>query len=144
MNKIAWAAGYLEGEGCFTPNRARGGVLIQVQAASAYVEPLELLVEIFPGTTLHGPYRRNEKDLKRSPLAKPRYCWAARGATALDVIQCVLPLMSEKRRSEINRALLERLDWERVADDRRVAGQTSGGQTKLLILNTPLQDSLLT
>jgi hypothetical protein len=90
IRDLAWAAGFLEGEGCFAhdPKFSRSMVAaVQVQA-----EPLYRLAVLFGG---HVKSRNNK--------AGKFYAWNIYGARARGVSLTLYPMMSPKRQAAIRR-----------------------------------------
>lgn len=90
----AWAAGFLEGEGTFSPmsgsdKRAR------VSANQKEIEPLERLLRLFGG--------RIYFITKGRPTAI--HLWMLRGERARVFLTRLLPMMCSRRQGQINKAL---------------------------------------
>lgn len=83
---IAWAAGFLEGEGSFTATSSPIVTATQVNR-----EPLERLQEIFGGSIKY-----------HASQAHPAYYWRACGNRARTVMDAVYELLSQRRRSQID------------------------------------------
>jgi hypothetical protein len=88
---LAWAAGFLEGEGCFTRRHCR------VVAVQVNQRPLKLLQEWFGGSV----YERHDHRPTRSIC----WHWAIFGSRARGVMLTLFPLVSQKRQQEILRSL---------------------------------------
>lgn len=90
---IAWAAGIIEGEGCFTRNSV-GSPLVQVQMNDRDV--IERLCNLF-GTKMGGPYGPygNEK------ATKPRYRFYTAGPRAIGIMFTLFTFMGQRRRDRI-------------------------------------------
>lgn len=54
---LAWAAGFLEGEGSFSVNTTGNSKIPTVQAAQVQEEPIDRLLKIFPFGRKYGPYQ---------------------------------------------------------------------------------------
>jgi hypothetical protein len=96
---LVWAAGFLEGEGCFytarkNPNGASGGVT----AAQVQRWPLDKLRGIFGGSIA---LRR------RQPPANDAWYWGLYGRDAVGLMMTLYGLLSPKRQAQI-RAFLPR------------------------------------
>jgi hypothetical protein len=89
---IAWAAGFLEGEGSFE----RTGSSHRVRAGQVQREPLERLQAMFGGAIKPQVRRRSHQQA---------FMWNVGGANARGVAMTVYTLVSEFRRSQI-RAML--------------------------------------
>jgi hypothetical protein len=97
---IAWAAGFLEGEGSFynSSHRTRpGSVATYVTAYQNNPEPLERMLSFFGGA-LHQRAPR-----PRSP--NPVWVWRASGSRARGICMTLFSLMSGKRKKQIREAL---------------------------------------
>lgn len=97
--EIYWAAGFIEGEGCFGCFKRPSDkyVNVSVVAANCDLEPLRKLQSLFGGN-IHkksmGPRNR------RQP-----YAWGVYGARALGVMQTLYALMSPRRQEKIESIL---------------------------------------
>jgi hypothetical protein len=97
-SSLAWAAGFLEGEGCF--RRSGGGKqgrTERVVCAQVNLEPLLKMQEMFGGSTCqYGPYAANKQ---------PFWNWTITGSRARGVMMTMYPFLSEKKRSDIRSSL---------------------------------------
>ena len=93
LTKIAWAAGFMDGEGyigitrCLDRRTGRLYYRVQVDVGQVHREPIALFQELFGGTIGH---RTNKK----------QGCWNWRkfGKEACEVIRILLPYLVVKRR----------------------------------------------
>lgn len=95
--EVAWAAGFLEGEGSF---QRRAGMSLRVQATQATTEPLLRLQKLFGG--------RIRKEARRHPSVlskKTIFRWTAYGILAEQVMQSVHPWLSARRKEQIDKCL---------------------------------------
>ena len=96
---LYWAAGFLEGEGCFgskiTANPQHAS--IAAQASQVNREPLEWLQEIFGGSIRSYPSGR--------PRQSPHYTWRVCGARARGVVFTLFSLLSKKRQTQVRCSL---------------------------------------
>lgn len=95
---LGWVTGWLEGEGSF-------GIytnLPRISAQSTDKDVLDMLVLLIGGTT-NGPYQRQGK---RYINSKPYYSWHLDDVVALEVMNSIYPLMSQRRREQINKVFL--------------------------------------
>ena len=99
---VAWAAGFLEGEGCFfagtkgkstAPTRVMG-----VQAAQVQKWPLEILSRLFGG---------NVKDRIGKGKQRDYHHWGLYGPRAAGLTMTLYTFLSPKRQAEIAKALRE-------------------------------------
>lgn len=84
---ILWAAGFLEGDGCFI---LRKGRYIAVQAAQVNPEPIADLVVWFNGTISH---------------ANGIYLWRLSRHNAAALMMTLYSFMSERRKEQIRKCL---------------------------------------
>lgn len=89
-----WAAGFLEGEGCFTPCKGRP----RINAAQVQREPLDRLQRLFGGTI-----RLVRRD---NPKWNDCHIWNLH-IGAEDVSLLLYPLLSSRRQAQIDKALAE-------------------------------------
>ena len=91
----AWAAGFIDGEGCITLHRnTLNGYVLRLQVSSSTIEPLERLKEIFGGR-LNGPYA-NKGRYKDSYNRKPMWVWNNCGENAQAALRLIRPYMACK------------------------------------------------
>jgi hypothetical protein len=83
--ELAYFAGYLEGEGCFTVNSRSPRVCV----GTTYPGAILRLHEAFGGGTSDRP--RNE------PRCRPQFEWYIYGQKAIDVCKQLMPYLDEKR-----------------------------------------------
>jgi|SRR5579872_2648762 len=88
---VAWAAGFLEGEGTFRFTKSRS---VCVSAPQKGTECLLRLQKLFGGS-IYGPYTETH----RIPQ------WQLTGNKAVGVMMTVYSFMSEKRKGEIKKAI---------------------------------------
>ena len=87
--RIAWAAGFLEGEGSIFITNGRGrGKVLRISAAQVDPAPIEELNRLFGG----GVFRAKGRDGRRD-----HYRWYASNRRAADVLRAILPYMVSKR-----------------------------------------------
>lgn len=104
---LAWAAGFLEGEGSFRVGRStknkRIYKVLDVSAVQVEREPLEKMLSIFPFGKIYGPYTHSGKGTRL-----PHYRFVAnRFERAQAVIAAVWPWLSTKRKAQCKAALTE-------------------------------------
>lgn len=95
---VAWAAGFLEGEGSFMSWRGKP----RIKVSQVNREPLEQLQTLFDGPICldGGPARK-----KANPRRQEMWYWSLSGPRAEAVMRAVYPYMSQKRRDQIDLAL---------------------------------------
>lgn len=93
IRDLEWAAGFLEGEGCFR----RSKTTETIDAAQVNPEPLQRIQRIFGGRIWHRkPQQEN---------ASPADMWYVAGPRARGVMFTLYALLTAKRRAQIRRAL---------------------------------------
>jgi hypothetical protein len=92
--RVAWAAGIFEGEGCVTDVNGRFALLVK-NTDEWVIRRFHGIVEV---GTVYGPYRNSEADGHRR---KPFWTWSAYEEDALDAMQMLAPWLSKRR---LNRA----------------------------------------
>lgn len=91
VSDFAWAAGFIDGEGCISIYRTKGDYYyIQLIVACTVREPLEKLESIFGGqqVVMNKPQRGRRK---------ASYQWKVMGRAAGEVIEILLPYLTVKR-----------------------------------------------
>ncbi|SRR5258706_3825562 len=91
--EVAWAAGFIEGEGSFKLQVK----CPRVSAGQVNKEPLLILQAIFGGSL------KQYKNAK--PSWSPLWYWYVNGARAREVIATILPWLSQKRKQQARRIL---------------------------------------
>lgn len=94
--QIAWAAGILEGEGCFTEHSGHPYILVDMTDKDV----IEKLLSVFPTGTMRGPYLHHKR-----PQYKPRWRFDAFGTKAVPIMLKVLPYMCSRRTDKIKQLL---------------------------------------
>ena len=87
----AWTAGFLEGEGCFSPDSGRDK-RARVSANQKEIEPLERLLKLFGGRI----YKYKTRNI---------YLWMLRGERARAMLTILLPMMCSRRQGQIMKTL---------------------------------------
>jgi len=92
----AWAAGYIDGEGCihvaFARNRGYTHQSLRLVVTSTVVEPLYRLQRLYEGC-VSGPLQRGKY--------RPQWRWTTTGSKALRALAQMLPYLSVKRAEAI-------------------------------------------
>jgi hypothetical protein len=96
---LSWAAGFLEGEGCF---KIGGWHTQQVGASQVNREPLEKLHRMFGGK-IHPYASKNVRE--NGYNRKSGYSWIVSGMRARGVMMTLFSFLSQKRKGSIRRAL---------------------------------------
>ena len=94
---LAWAAGFLEGEGSFRPTSNNGA---EVKAVQVELEPLYRLLALFGGRIQPRNAGRNSP-----PTWKQSHVWIAYGARARGIAMTLYVMMSRRRQTQIRRLL---------------------------------------
>lgn len=86
---VAWAAGFLEGEGHINVQLRKGKSFIGVSVAQVYRSPLDRMQELFGGKVYgpYGPYSTNKQAY---------YQWTAYNDEAVSAIDEMLPYLLRK------------------------------------------------
>lgn len=120
--EIAWAAGFIEGEGSF------GYPSPKVTAAQVQREPIDRLQRIFGG--------KISQRTTRGFSGKKIWIWALSSHRSVEVMMTIYVLMSPKRRGEIERTLFAwksaRL-FRRTGADVCARGHSLTGYNALLV-----------
>jgi hypothetical protein len=110
---LAWAAGFMEGEGTFYCNLQKGKkawykpqAAISIRAVQVEKEPLEKLAQIFPFGRIYGPYRSSGNKQEHYQFA----IHSIEGGQAM--IAALWPWLSQKRRAQAKKALLMSLETQ--------------------------------
>lgn len=91
---VAWAAGLIEGEGCFTIHSKKHPYLLVDMCDKDVIDKLH---KIFPCGTVRGPYHNKNK-----PNHKPRWRFDAFGPKCRNIVLEVYPYMCARRRARID------------------------------------------
>lgn len=94
---IAWAAGLIEGEGCFTLHSKYHPYFLLDMCD---LDVLQKFQSIFPEASLRGPYYHKDR-----PTQKARWRVDAFGPKCITIMTSVLPYMGLRRREKINELL---------------------------------------
>jgi hypothetical protein len=98
LYNIAWAAGLIEGEGCFTwHSEGKHPYFLMDMTDRDVLEKFQL---VFPFVNLRGPYTHKNK-----PLNKPRWRVDAFGSKAIQIMEAILPYMGKRRTCKIKEFL---------------------------------------
>lgn len=89
MSKIAWAAGFVDGEGCIQIVPHRNSHRLRLQVVSTTHAPLAKLQASFGGY-LNGPYQGK-------PPRRPYWQWALDDDRAKAALRAMLPHLTVKR-----------------------------------------------
>ncbi len=92
VRDIAWAAGFIEGEGHFRPRS-------QVTAVQVDMEPLARLASLFGGSIVPHTREENKHGWQAS------WTWRASGARARGIALTLFPLLSARRQAQIRRMI---------------------------------------
>lgn len=98
---IAWAAGFLEGEGSFG-RYSRGNSCLRIRASQVELEPLERLQKLFGGHINSLPVRHpNGRIEKCQPISE----WFLSGHRAAALMMTIYKFMSPRRQNKIKELL---------------------------------------
>jgi hypothetical protein len=90
QERLAWAAGIFEGEGCVTEVNGRFALLVS-NTDQWVVRRFDSIIEC---GQVYGPYRNSEADGHRR---KPFWTWSAFEEDAFDAFQSMSPWLSNRR-----------------------------------------------
>lgn len=94
---IAWAAGLIEGEGCFTLHSKKHPYLL---IDMCDLDIIQKLYNIFPFGNVRGPYTN-----KKKPEHKPRWRFDAYGPKCRHIMMHVYPYLGSRRKAKIDELL---------------------------------------
>lgn len=102
MSDFDWAVGFIEGEGSFYANGRRGGGTPTPVAKATQInkEPLDRLISMFGGSLCEDK-RQRDGDGKLH-----QWEWRLTGKRAVEFSHAVYPVMSSRRREQIDRVLI--------------------------------------
>src|SRR3990167_5635725 len=92
IRELAWAAGFLEGEGSFVSH----GAGLTVSAVQVELDPVLRLRDLFGGKIKQYHHRQRT-------MGRPYYKWTIHGSHAIGVALTMFTFMSSKRRGQIGR-----------------------------------------
>lgn len=94
---VAWAAGIIEGEGCFTLHSKNHPYFLLDMCDKDVIEKFHT---VFPFGNIRGPYTNSKK-----PNHKPRWRYDAFGSKARHIMITVFPYMCQRRKEKINKLM---------------------------------------
>jgi hypothetical protein len=94
LKELYWAAGFLEGEGCFSTHRS-----VCIAASQVTLEPLQRLQALLGGG-VRGPY-----SFKTAHKSQPIWCWTLSGARGIAAVMSLYSLMSARRQTAIRKQI---------------------------------------
>jgi hypothetical protein len=95
---LAWAAGFVDGEGCFS----RAGPTAHVTASQTQLESLNILWNVLGTGTLKGPCEKSTAAMKR----KPQWIFYAYGDDVQAIYELIDPWLGAYRRGQARKVLL--------------------------------------
>ena len=95
---LHWAAGFIEGEGCFDKSNGSGRVSVN----QVNQEPIDKLLALFGGAAKY--YHKRRGTIHKSQPS-PIWNWYASGSRARGIMLTLYSLMSAKRKEQIRNAL---------------------------------------
>ena len=96
LQDIAWAAGFIEGEGTFS-RRCRGNISMTVSVGQVNKEPVQRMLDLFGGSL--------KMYTRKPPNAPEFWTWTAHGARGRGIALTVYPFLSGKRQSRVRHVL---------------------------------------
>ncbi len=97
---VAWAAGLIEGEGCFTWHTDGRHPYFLMDMTDKDV--LVNFQTVFPHVNLRGPYKHKNK-----PNHKDRFRVDAFGPKAIEIMKAIYPYMGARRKAKIDEFLIK-------------------------------------
>ncbi len=95
---MAWAAGFVAGEGSFGYHAPKGqAAMLQLTVCQVRREPLDRLAGVAGSGVVNGPYART------SPKHSPIHQWRLYGETACAFAERLRPYLSAPKREQIER-----------------------------------------
>lgn len=105
---LAWAAGFMEGEGTFRFNQSGTKTQsLRIQVCQVARETLDRLVTILGCGKVYGPYGPYKG------VRQKYHVYSVAGDCARDIMRVLLPMMSERRKSQISEALLKESTYKK-------------------------------
>lgn len=106
VSEIAWAAGFIDGEGCFSlayRNVKGRNPHFRLSVTQSDRRPLDKLAAIAGHGNVHGPYKYASRSLSK----KSTYTWTLTGPWALSFYKSLKPYLCEPKKEQVARVLLE-------------------------------------
>lgn len=101
---LHWTAGFLEGEGSFFLNARKPGYgrsFATVKAVQVDRECIDKLRSLYGGSV------QLDKKVRSTSQGQPLFEWRMTGERAVDLMERLRPLMSSRRRAQIDKVLDE-------------------------------------
>ena len=98
LRDLAWAAGFIEGEGCIIRTCKVGLGSEKINAVQKTPEPLERLQAMFGGAIKPKPGGAFKPE-------SPCFVWEACGPRARGIMLTLYPMMTARRQEQIRKAL---------------------------------------
>jgi hypothetical protein len=108
--ELAWAAGLIEGEGCFTLHKGKT-LHPYVLVDSTDEDVIDRLKHVFPFGNKRGPYKSKKES------HKDRFRFDAYGPKARNIMHHVYPLMCSRRKARIDYIMETTIDSPFVTND---------------------------
>jgi hypothetical protein len=130
--ELGWAAGILDGEGCiglWPDSRRPYSARMSVYIANTDERMLLEFQRLFGGTVTPRKTAAMGAGFKRVPIIKPQWVWQAHGASAIPVLEAVLPyLICKKEKAElclawgktITHSPGKRIQWPRLSEEHKM------------------------
>ncbi len=121
---LAWAAGFLDGEGSvrirrtWSKSTARKVYSVSLSAVQVEREPLERLVQLFGGTI-----NPKQQIRARRTNSMPYWSWMVTGFRAVDALSGMLPDLTTKRERAVLAIEFQRLTGPKRSGARRLSDQ---------------------
>ena len=92
---LAWAAGFIDGDGCFSSSHS-GGCVLQIGQSNPLPHPPSVLIRMEAGFggSLVGPYYS-------TPNRMPQYSWSVQGFSRVQaILAAIWPWLGEVKRNQ--------------------------------------------
>lgn len=111
--ELAWAAGFIDGDGCFSILKGPKYWYFRLTVGQADPRPLQRLTIATSLGKVKGPYNRSLGRVVQSNTSA--YNWTLTGQPALQAYSLVKPYLSEPKKEQAESCLV-RLDMKKTID----------------------------
>jgi LAGLIDADG endonuclease len=102
--ELAWAAGFIDGEGCFSILKGVKYSYFRLTVAQVDRRPLDRLAKIFELGNVKGPYQRS--GVRIIQYRAPIFNWTLTGTSAKKIYNLVQPYLSEPKQEQAQRCFI--------------------------------------
>jgi hypothetical protein len=99
--ELAWAAGFLDGEGCIRAKKTGSQPYLSITMPQVDPRPLQRFARVVGGR-INGPYDRKGGN---NPNARPCYELVAYSREAWPILSALWPFLSEPKREQAKRTI---------------------------------------